>query len=109
MRKWGGTTEDYIPIHDWFDQSKMIVADFRHRALRHHAEGIFMLERFLRDNDHALHRPGRAGAADRRTACPEKTSASSRASPTGSARSARNLGWAGPNRSIARSNPFATD
>ena len=23
------------------------VADFRHRALRHHAEGIFMLERFF--------------------------------------------------------------
>jgi hypothetical protein len=26
------------------DQSKAIAADFRHRALRHHAEGIFMLE-----------------------------------------------------------------
>jgi hypothetical protein len=26
------------------DQSKGIAADFRHRALRHHAEGIFMLE-----------------------------------------------------------------
>jgi hypothetical protein len=25
------------------DQSKGIAADFRHRALRHHAEGIFML------------------------------------------------------------------
>ena len=25
------------------DQSKAIAADFRHRALRHHAEGIFML------------------------------------------------------------------
>ncbi len=29
------------------DESKMIIADFRHRALRHHAEGIFMLERFF--------------------------------------------------------------
>ena len=27
--------------------SKTITADFRHRALRHHAEGIFMLERFF--------------------------------------------------------------
>jgi len=26
------------------DQSKSIAADFRHRALRHHAEGISMLE-----------------------------------------------------------------
>jgi hypothetical protein len=44
VKKWGGTVEDYIPIHDWFDESKKIVADFRHRALRHHAEGIFMAE-----------------------------------------------------------------
>jgi hypothetical protein len=29
------------------DESKAISADFRHRALRHHAEGIFMLERFF--------------------------------------------------------------
>lgn len=43
-RKWGGTVEDYLPLHQWFDRSKEIIADFRHRALRHHAEGIFMLE-----------------------------------------------------------------
>jgi hypothetical protein len=44
VRKWGGRAEDYQPLHDWFDQSKSFMADFRHRALRHHAEGIFMLE-----------------------------------------------------------------
>jgi hypothetical protein len=44
VRKWGGAIEDYIPIHDFFDASKQIIADFRHRALRHHAEGIFMAE-----------------------------------------------------------------
>ena len=44
VKKWGGIPEDYIRIHDWFDESKMIIADFRHRALRHHAEGIFMAE-----------------------------------------------------------------
>ena len=43
VKKWGGNVDDYQPIHDWFDQSKQIIADFRHRALRHHAEGIFML------------------------------------------------------------------
>jgi hypothetical protein len=42
VRKWGGAVEDYIPIHNWFDESKQIIADFRHRALRHHSEGIFM-------------------------------------------------------------------
>ncbi len=44
VRRWGGAPDDYIPLHSWFDESKAIVADFRHRALRHHAEGIFMLE-----------------------------------------------------------------
>jgi hypothetical protein len=39
-RKWGGTAEDYLAIHQWFDGSKAISCDFRHRALRHHAEGI---------------------------------------------------------------------
>lgn len=43
-RKWGGAVDDYLPLHQWFDQSKAIFADPRHRALRHHAEGIFMLE-----------------------------------------------------------------
>ena len=44
VRRWGGRVEDYRALHDWFDQSKAIIADPRHRALRHHAEGIFMLE-----------------------------------------------------------------
>ena len=47
VRIWGGSAEDYLPLHQWFDESKAITADFRHRALRHHAEGIFMLERFF--------------------------------------------------------------
>ena len=46
-RKWGGTAEDYLALHQWFDASKMLTADFRHRALRHHAEGIFMAEHFF--------------------------------------------------------------
>jgi hypothetical protein len=43
-RKWGGAPDDYQSIHDWFDSSKVILADFRHRALRHHAEGCWMAE-----------------------------------------------------------------
>jgi hypothetical protein len=45
VKKWGGVAEDYQPIHDWFDESKAFLADYRHRALRHHAEGIFLAER----------------------------------------------------------------
>ena len=41
-RKFGGRAEDYLPIHNWFDESKAFLGDFRHRALRHHAEGIFL-------------------------------------------------------------------
>lgn len=44
VRRFGGAPEDFQPLHNWFDESKKIIADFRHRALRHHAEGIFMLE-----------------------------------------------------------------
>jgi hypothetical protein len=37
VKKWGGTAEDYLPLHQWFDESKAITADFRHRALRRRA------------------------------------------------------------------------
>jgi hypothetical protein len=47
VRKWGGCVEDYQPIHDWFDESKAHMADFRHRALRHHSEGIFLSEKIF--------------------------------------------------------------
>jgi hypothetical protein len=40
-RLFGGKPEDYLAIHNWFDESKAHLADFRHRALRHHSEGIF--------------------------------------------------------------------
>jgi hypothetical protein len=44
-RKYGGTPEDYLQIHRWFDESKAHMGDVRHRALRHHSEGIFLCER----------------------------------------------------------------
>ena len=44
QRKWGGEVEDYLAIHSWFDATKLILPDFRHRALRHHSEGIFLCE-----------------------------------------------------------------
>ena len=41
VKHFGGQTEDYQDIHNWFDESKKIMPDYRHRALRHHAEGCF--------------------------------------------------------------------
>jgi hypothetical protein len=46
-KKFGGKPEDYLAIHNWFDESKAHFADFRHRALRHHTEGIFMAEKLF--------------------------------------------------------------
>lgn len=43
-RLFGGVPEDYIRIHQWFDATKEHFCDFRHRALRHHAQGIFEAE-----------------------------------------------------------------
>lgn len=36
-RRWGGTPEDYLPIHNLMDSSKSTIADSRHRALTHNA------------------------------------------------------------------------
>jgi hypothetical protein len=44
-RKFGGKPDDYLPIHSWFDESKASLSDFRHRALRHHSEGILLAEK----------------------------------------------------------------
>ncbi|MEL7362363.1 MAG: hypothetical protein AAFN13_09840 [Bacteroidota bacterium] len=46
-RLFGGEPEDYLDIHAWFDESKAHLADVRHRALRHHSEGIFLCERLF--------------------------------------------------------------
>jgi hypothetical protein len=46
-RKHGGKPADYIAIHNWFDESKSYMCDVRHRALRHHSEGIFLCEKLF--------------------------------------------------------------
>ena len=45
VRKFGGTVEDYIDIHNWFDQTKSWVGSSYHRMFRHHSEGIFECEK----------------------------------------------------------------
>ena len=50
-RRWGGEAADYIEIHEWFDASKAHHSDFRHRALRHHAEGIYLMASIFGDDE----------------------------------------------------------
>lgn len=44
VRKFGGKIEDYLPIHNWFDQTKGYIADARHRMILHNSFGIFLCE-----------------------------------------------------------------
>lgn len=46
-KKFGGNYNDYLKIHEWFDETKAWVADGRHRCFRHHAQGIFEAERIF--------------------------------------------------------------
>ena len=43
-KKWGGTAEDYLTIHQWFDQTRGFVPDNRHRQLLHNSFGILLAE-----------------------------------------------------------------
>lgn len=43
-RRWGGTPEDYQPIHDFIDSSKASVPDMRHRSMLHSSWGIYLVE-----------------------------------------------------------------
>ncbi|MFO1045856.1 MAG: hypothetical protein U0941_29080 [Planctomycetaceae bacterium] len=43
-RKWGGSSDDYLPLHQWFDATKGHLADNRHRMLLHNSFGILLAE-----------------------------------------------------------------
>lgn len=43
-KKWGGKSEDYLPIHRWFDSTKTHVPDNRHRCVLHNGFGIALAE-----------------------------------------------------------------
>lgn len=47
VRMFGGCENDYIHLHNWMDATKESFSDFRHRALRHHSNGIFEAERIF--------------------------------------------------------------
>ena len=40
----GGTVDDYLPLHLWMDQTKLHVADLRHRVVLHNSFGIGLCE-----------------------------------------------------------------
>ena len=44
-RLFGGSPGDYLAVHRWLDDSKRHFADVRHRAVRHHEEGVAEAER----------------------------------------------------------------
>lgn len=44
VAKWGGKVQDYLPIHNYMDQSKSHFPDNRHRALTHNSWFLFVLE-----------------------------------------------------------------
>ena len=43
-RKWGGTPEDYIAIHEFIDGTKQSFGDVRHRALLHNTWGCWVAQ-----------------------------------------------------------------
>jgi hypothetical protein len=43
-RKWGGTPETYLPIHELIDGSKRAFGDVRHRALLHNTWGVWICQ-----------------------------------------------------------------
>jgi hypothetical protein len=44
VKRWGGTIENYLHIHDWFDQTKAHFPTNAHRAILHSSFGIFLAE-----------------------------------------------------------------
>jgi hypothetical protein len=48
-KKFGGTEESHFPLHHWFDATKSVVLDIRHRALRHHDLGIRDASRLFKE------------------------------------------------------------
>jgi hypothetical protein len=39
-KKYGGTADDYLAVHQWFDSTKAAYCDQRHRAVLHSSWGI---------------------------------------------------------------------
>ena len=47
VKKYGGTVEDYLPIHNFIDSSKACMPDIRHRAILHSSFGCYLVEQIF--------------------------------------------------------------
>lgn len=47
VKKYGGSVEDYMDIHEFIDSSKIAVPDIRHRAMLHSSWGIYLVEKLF--------------------------------------------------------------
>jgi hypothetical protein len=45
VKRFGGKPEDYIAIHEFFDESKKCLGDIRHRAILHNTFGTWLVEK----------------------------------------------------------------
>lgn len=54
-KAFGGSPEDYIAVHNWFDCTKAHTGNFNHRALRHHSQGV---EDCIREFGDTIYIPG---------------------------------------------------
>ena len=43
-KTWGGTAQDYLALHQWFDATKGHLPDNRHRMLLHNSFGLLLAE-----------------------------------------------------------------
>jgi len=44
VRKWGGVIQDYLPIHDKMDSSKIAHPTMKHRCIFHSGFGCYLIE-----------------------------------------------------------------
>jgi hypothetical protein len=47
VKRYGGTVEDYLEVHNWLDSTKASTANFYHRAILHNTFGIFLCEQLF--------------------------------------------------------------
>ena len=43
-KTWGGSAQDYLALHQWFDVTKAHLPDNRHRMLLHNSFGMLLAE-----------------------------------------------------------------
>jgi len=47
VKRFGGSVQDYIALHEWFDQTKAHLPDARHRAILHSSFGLFLCQQMF--------------------------------------------------------------